>query len=99
MPASSGDTLGLQLRGFEPCHGIQPTQPGDLQLLLAVGKPKKLTFTACMSKMLTILNGMVKSGQRWNPHTMNSWHQRRLLSLIDRVMEDDQRNFIRLERR
>jgi transposase len=36
------------------------------QHLLAVGKPKKLALTACMRKLLTILNAMVKSGTRWN---------------------------------
>jgi transposase len=34
--------------------------------LLAAGKPKKLALTACMRKLLTILNAMVKSGTRWN---------------------------------
>ena len=42
------------------------------QRLLAAGKPKKLALTACMRKLLTILNSMLKSGQRWNPHTLNS---------------------------
>ena len=36
------------------------------QRLLAAGKPKKLALTACMRKLLTILNSMVKSGKRWN---------------------------------
>ena len=39
---------------------------------LAAGKPKKLVLTACMRKLLTILNSMVKSGQQWNPHPLNS---------------------------
>ena len=38
------------------------------QRLLAAGKPKKLALTACMRKLLTILNAMVKSGQHWTPH-------------------------------
>ena len=42
------------------------------QRLLAAGKPKKLALTACMRKLLTILNSMVKTGQRWNPHPINS---------------------------
>ena len=42
------------------------------QRLLAAGKPKKLALTACMRKLLTILNSMVKSGQHWNPHPINS---------------------------
>lgn len=42
------------------------------QRLLASGKPKKLALTACMRKLLTILNSMVKTGQHWNPHPINS---------------------------
>ena len=42
------------------------------QRLLAAGKPKKLALTACMRKLLTILNGMVKSGHRWSPHVIKS---------------------------
>ena len=38
------------------------------QRLLAAGKTKKLALTACMRKLLTILNSMVKSGHRWNPN-------------------------------
>ena len=38
------------------------------QRLLAAGKPKKLALTACMRKLLTILNAMVKTGQHWTPH-------------------------------
>ena len=37
------------------------------QRLLAAGKPKKLALTACMRKLLTILNCMLKKGQAWNP--------------------------------
>ena len=39
------------------------------QRMLAAGKSKKLALTACMRKLLVILNGMVKSGQYWNPGT------------------------------
>ena len=42
------------------------------QRLLAAGKPKKLALTACMRKLLTILNAMVKGGQHWKPHPLNS---------------------------
>ena len=41
------------------------------QRLLAAGKPKKLALTACMRKLLTILNSMVKTGQHWNSHPSN----------------------------
>ena len=33
--------------------------------LLAAGKPKKLALVACMRKLLTILNTMVRTGERW----------------------------------
>jgi transposase len=37
------------------------------QRLLRVGKPKKLAITACMRKLLTILNAMVRDNAAWNP--------------------------------
>ena len=36
------------------------------QTLLAKGKPKKLAITACMRKLITILNAMLKNNQPWN---------------------------------
>lgn len=36
------------------------------QRLLASGKPKKVALVACMRKLLTILNAMVRSGKPWN---------------------------------
>ena len=42
------------------------------QRLLAAGKPKKLALTACMRKMLTILNAMVKTGQYWTPRLIST---------------------------
>jgi transposase len=33
--------------------------------LVAAGKPKKLALVACMRKLLTILNVMVRTGSRW----------------------------------
>ena len=35
------------------------------QRLLAAGKPKKLALTACMRKLLIILNSMLKHGSSW----------------------------------
>lgn len=37
------------------------------QRLVAKGKVKKVALTACMRKLLVILNTMVKSAQDWNP--------------------------------
>ena len=36
------------------------------QRLLAAGKPKKVALVACMRKLLTILNAMVRSGKPWD---------------------------------
>jgi transposase len=35
------------------------------QRLLEAGKPKKVALVACMRKLLTILNTMVRKGERW----------------------------------
>ena len=37
--------------------------------LLAAGKPKKLALTACMRKLLVILNSMLKHGLPWRDLT------------------------------
>jgi len=34
--------------------------------LLAAGKPKKVAIVACMRKLLTILNAMVRTGKKWD---------------------------------
>ena len=34
--------------------------------LVAAGKPKQLALVACMRKLLTMLNAMVRSGARWH---------------------------------
>ena len=39
------------------------------QRLLVAGKAKKVALVACMRKLLTILNSMVKSGRHWDPQT------------------------------
>ena len=36
--------------------------------LLAKGKPKKVAIVACMHKILTILNAIVKSNKPWDEH-------------------------------
>ena len=49
------------------------------QRLLAAGKPKKLALTACMRKLLIILNCMVKTGKHWHPDLATSRPSRQLL--------------------
>lgn len=44
---------------------FNPTIKAFYQRLLAAGKPKKVALTACMHKLLLILNAMVKNGTRW----------------------------------
>jgi transposase len=38
------------------------------QRLIAAGKPRKVAIVACMRKLLTILNAIVRHGSSWNPH-------------------------------
>lgn len=37
------------------------------QRLRATGKPAKVALTACMRKLLVILNAMVRNGTPWSP--------------------------------
>ena len=41
--------------------------------LLRAGKPRKVALTACMRKLLTILNAMLKHGTKWEAdHALNA---------------------------
>jgi transposase len=40
--------------------------------LVAAGKPKKLALVACMRKLLTMLNVMVRTNTRWQAAEMRS---------------------------
>jgi len=40
------------------------------QRLLSAGKPKKVALTACMRKLLTILNAMIRSRTPWPAHAI-----------------------------
>lgn len=42
-----------------------PTIKAFYQRLLAKGKKKKVALTACMHKLLTILNAMIRHQQEW----------------------------------
>lgn len=43
-----------------------PTIRAFYQRLVEAGKPKKLALVACMRKLLTIVNTMVRTGEPWN---------------------------------
>ena len=42
------------------------------QRLLAAGKPKKVALVACMRKLLTILNTILRTQQRWTPRPLDA---------------------------
>lgn len=44
-----------------------PTIKAFAQRLAAAGKPFKVVMTACMRKLLTLLNTMIRNRQPWNP--------------------------------
>jgi transposase len=44
-----------------------PSPQPFFERLIAAGKPFKLAMTACMRKLLTILNIMLKTNRPWNP--------------------------------
>lgn len=44
-----------------------PVVRGFFERLCAAGKPKKVALTACMRKLLTILNAMLHTRTRWQP--------------------------------
>ena len=39
--------------------------------LLSKGKLKKVALTACMHKLLILLNAMMKKNQSWQPQAIN----------------------------
>jgi transposase len=48
---------------------------GNIQPLLTVrasGKVKKVALIACMRKLLTILNAMIKNQQQWRPSVVKN---------------------------
>ena len=47
---------------------FNPAIKSFYERLLNAGKPKKVALTACMRKLLTILNAMVKNGTDWDPN-------------------------------
>ena len=44
-----------------------PALKAFYQRLCNAGKPKKVAPTACMRKLLTILNAMVRDRRHWDP--------------------------------
>jgi transposase len=46
---------------------FDPTIKAFYQRLVLAGKPKKVVLIACMHKLLTIINAVIKSGMPWQP--------------------------------
>ena len=51
---------------------FNPTIRTFYQRLQLAGKPKKVALTACMRKLLTILNAMLRHDDHWNPDLLAS---------------------------
>jgi len=51
---------------------FNPVLKGFYARLLAEGKPKKLALTACMHKLLLILNAVLRTHQPWTPECHNA---------------------------
>ena len=65
--AGEGDAL----HGNAGSHSLQPCGSGSsTRDSLRPARPSKVALVACMRKLLTILNSMVKSGQHWDPQTI-----------------------------
>jgi transposase len=56
------------LHGALVASRFNPVIQAFHQRLLESGKPKKVALTACMRKLLTILNAMLKHNICWNPN-------------------------------
>lgn len=44
-----------------------PPMKAFYEQLLAAGKPGKVALVACMRKLLTVLNAMIRDNAPWNP--------------------------------
>ena len=62
-----GHVRKLLYMGTVSAIRFNPVIQAFYERLLAAGKPKKVAITACMRKLLTILNAMVRAGTSWDP--------------------------------
>jgi len=53
---------------------FDPTIRAFYQRLKAAGKPSKVALVACMRKLLTIINAILKPGNPWNLRLWNGSH-------------------------
>ena len=48
-------------------RGGNPALAGFCERLRTAGKPAKLALTACVRKLVVILNAMLRTGTAWKP--------------------------------
>jgi transposase len=65
-PASAASKAASLAKPRQQQRVVRQPPRAFYQRLVAAGKPKKLALVACMRKLLTILNTMVRTGTRWN---------------------------------
>ncbi len=62
-------------------RGFDPVMRTFYERSLAAGKPKKLGSTACIRKLLTMLNAAVRTGRYWHPTVVGPYKLTATLSL------------------
>ena len=76
MPLEPGGQLSLDASGGSVLLLAWDRPQVEIQRfyyrLVAAGKPKKLALTACMRKLITILNAMVRSNSAWQHGLVSS---------------------------
>lgn len=73
VPSEANESSGEAARPFAPCiymGALVATRRntvirGFCQRLVTAGKPKKVALIACMRKLLTILNAMMRTNTTW----------------------------------
>jgi transposase len=65
----SGARCALYMATFNACR-CNPVLKAMFERLTAKGKPYKVVMTACMRKLLTILNAIVRTGRPWTLQTV-----------------------------
>jgi transposase len=60
----------LYMAALAACR-FNPVFSAFYQRLLTSGKPHKVAIVACMRKLLTVLNAIVRDGSPWNPTPVN----------------------------
>jgi transposase len=67
-----GSVESCPLHGNSGRHPLQPHIKEFYERLLAAGKPKKVALVACMRKLLSNLNALMRDRAIWRcPHVLN----------------------------